>query len=88
MAASCGEFRGLSIREEIVTNDDALRRFQYRIIEGPMPVDFHLGTVDVLDDPVGALVIYSTEIEPGDGAAMMSEGFAAALQQLKEQLER
>lgn len=78
---------GASIVEEIVTSDDDLRRFQYRIVEGPMPVDYHLGTVDVLEDGDGSLVIYSTEIEPGDGAEMMSAGFAAALEELKRQQE-
>lgn len=77
-----------TIVEDIVTNDDELRRFQYRIVEGPMPVDYHLGTIDVLEDGAGSLVIYSTEIEPGDGAEMMSGGFAGALQELKAQLER
>lgn len=39
---------GMELVEEIVTVDDELRRFQYRITEGPMPLEFHLGTVDVL----------------------------------------
>lgn len=84
----CTMAGGISIVEDIVTNDDDLRRFQYRIVEGPMPVDYHLGTVDVLEDGAGSLVIYSTEIEPGDAAEMMSAGFAGGLQALKAQLER
>lgn len=83
----CSMTGGVAIVEDIVTNDDELRRFQYRIVEGPMPVDYHLGTVDVLDDRDGSLVIYSTEIEPGYGAEMMSQAFAGALQELKKQLE-
>lgn len=84
----CSMAGGVPIVEDIVTNDDELRRFQYRIIEGPMPVDYHLGTVDVLEDGQGSLVIYGTDIEPGDGAEMMSGAFAGALQELKTQLER
>jgi uncharacterized protein YndB with AHSA1/START domain len=65
---------GISLEEEIVTSDDELRRFQYRVIgiegpdgvsEGPPPVDL-LATVDVIEDADGALVIYSTEITPVD----------------------
>lgn len=57
--------------EDIVTNDSALRRFQYVITDGDMPVESHLGTVDVLDVDGSAVVVYSTEIEP----AALAEGF-------------
>lgn len=40
---------GGKLEEEIVTSDDDLRRFQYRITSGDMPVEFHLGTMP----PVG-----------------------------------
>jgi hypothetical protein len=78
---------GTSLVEEIVTNDDELRRFQYRIVEGPMPPDFHLGTVDVLEDAGGSLVIYSTDIQPDDAAPILRAALAGALQELKRQLE-
>ena len=83
---ACTMTAGVSVREQIVTCDPGLRRFQYRIVEAPMPVDFHLATIDVLDDPDGALVIYGAEIDPGDGS-QMTAAFAAALGRLKEILE-
>lgn len=43
--------------------------------------------VDVLEDGDGSLVICRTEIEPGDGAEMMSPGVAGALQGLQANLE-
>lgn len=53
---------GISIVEDIVTNDGALRRFQYSIVEG-LPDAHHLGTIDVLEDgPEASRVVYSTEI--------------------------
>lgn len=48
---------GTELVEEIVTVDDELRRFQYRITGGPMTLDFHLATVDVLPDGDGSLVV-------------------------------
>ncbi len=60
------------LEEEIVTSDDDLRRFQYRVIEmqfggQPMPPPVNvLATVDVIEDRDGSLVIYSTDIEPVD----------------------
>lgn len=77
---------GTEVSEDIVTNDDDLRRFQYRIT-APLPVEFHLGTIDVLDDGDGSLVIYSTDIEPGDMAALLGPALTDALANLKQQLE-
>lgn len=73
--------------EEVVTVDDDLRRFQYRITEGPMPLEFHLGTVDVLPDGDGALVIYSTEVKPDDAKAVFDPAVAGGVDGLKAYLE-
>jgi hypothetical protein len=77
---------GLTVQEQVVTSDSALRRFQYRIIDG-LPFTHHLATIDVLDDPGGALVVYGADVEPGDGA-QMSQAFAGALESLKVMVER
>lgn len=78
---------GSELIEEVVTVDDDLRRFQYRITEGPMPLEFHLGTVDVLPDGAGSLVIYSTEVVPDDVKALFDPAIAGGLQGLKGHLE-
>jgi hypothetical protein len=78
----------VELAEEIVTVDDALRRFQYRITDGPMPLEYHLGTIDVLPDRDGALVIYSTEVEPDDAKAMFDPVLSGGLDGLKTYLER
>lgn len=44
----------------VVTQDDTLRRFRYRVVEGlPEPAEFHLGTIDAFADGDGSRVIYS-----------------------------
>jgi len=73
---------GLALIEEVVNVDHRLRRFQYRIV-GPLPVSFHLGTIDVLDDPVGCLVVYSTEISPDPMGFVIDGATAAALAELQ-----
>lgn len=78
---------GIELVEEIVTVDDDLRRFQYRITEGPMPLEYHLGTVDVLPDGDGTLVIYSTEVLPDDAKAMIDPAIAGGVDGLKARLE-
>src|SRR5262245_17290726 len=54
-----------TMRSLVVTNDEQLRRFQYRFVEGlPAPIEYHLGTVDVLPDGQGSRIVYSQEILP------------------------
>jgi hypothetical protein len=56
--------RGLIVVEEIITLDRKMRRIQYTVIDG-LPVDSHLGTVDVLEvSSDKCLVIYSTDVTP------------------------
>lgn len=78
---------GGRLEEEIVTSDDTLRRFQYRITSGDMPVEFHLGTVDVLEDGDGSLVVYSTDVKPDDLGPMMDGVLAEGLSGLRAHLE-
>lgn len=78
---------GSELVEEIVTSDDDLRRFQYRITDAPMPLEFHLGTVDVFADREGSLVVYSTEVLPDDAKQMFDPVIAGGLQGLKAHLE-
>ena len=52
------------ITEEIVTVDDDLRRFQYSITEMPIPVEYHLSTIDVLEDGDGTLIVYGVDVQP------------------------
>lgn len=84
---SCTLAGGHQLEEDVVNIDDALRRFQYRITGG-MPVEHHLGTVDVLEDgPQGALVVYSTEITPDSLADVIGPSIDGGVQGLKAHLE-
>jgi hypothetical protein len=78
---------GSELSEEIVTSDDELRRFQYRITDGPMPLEFHLGTVDVLPDGDGSLVVYSTDVLPDDVKPVFDPAISDAVEGLKRFLE-
>lgn len=78
---------GSEVAEEIVTVDDEPRRFQYRITEGPMPLELRLGTVDVLPDGDGSLVVYSTGVMPDDAEPLLDPAIASGVQGLKGYLE-
>ena len=72
----------INITEEIVTVDDDLRRFQYSITEMPIPVEFHLSTIDVLEDGDGSLIVYGVDVRPDmlkDILAPTSSGATAAM---------
>lgn len=77
---------GPVIEEDIVTNDQVLRRFQYSIRSG-LPVESHLGTIDVLEDGAGSLVVYSTDVKPDEVGSMLAGVLSEALQGLKEYAE-
>ena len=83
---TCTLAGGQELREDVVNVDDALRRFQYRITGG-MPVEHHLGTVDVLEDGANALVVYSTEITPDGLAEVVGPSIERGVLGLKAHLE-
>lgn len=68
--------------EETFTLDPQLRRFQYRIVGGEVPVDDHLGTIDVIAIPNGCVVVYSTEVHPDDIAPVIDPAVADAARTL------
>ncbi len=78
---------GVPLDEEIVTNDAALRRFQYRIVGGGVPVESHLATIDVLDHGGSSLVLYSTEVTPDEIAGTLGPAVEDGLKGLKSYCE-
>ncbi|MET8431121.1 SRPBCC family protein [Nocardia sp. NPDC004860] len=79
---------GSKLVEDIVTNDSARRRLQYRVVGGDLPVTGHLGTVDVL--PITdrqTIVVYSTELGPSELAAAFDEAISGGLANLKKVVE-
>jgi hypothetical protein len=75
---------GVAMPEEIVTHDDLLRRFQYRITT---PVfRHHLATIDVLDLDDGTCVVqYATDADPAVMALVIGGGTLGALRELQRQ---
>ena len=80
---------GLKIAEEVVTSDDELRRFQYKITDSPMPFGYHLATVDVFadGDGPGTFLVYSCEVEPDEAAEIMSPVLGGLIDALKARAE-
>lgn len=58
---------GSRLEERIVLLDDDQRRLRYQVVGGDLPVEHHLGTVDVLPVDAGrSVVVYSTDVTPED----------------------
>jgi Polyketide cyclase / dehydrase and lipid transport len=77
---------GTTVHEAIVTSDPGLRRFQYRITGGDIPVGYHLGTIDVIGVDGKSLLVYSTEISPDALAGVLGPAIAEAVAALAGQL--
>lgn len=77
---------GMPMPEVIVTKDDIIRRFQYRIA-APMFRE-HLSTLDVLDlDDGTCLVVYGVDAEPSTMALVIGGAAGNALEHLKQMME-
>ena len=80
---------GVEVDEHIVTSDDDLRRFQYRIPPGGVvPYEHHIATIDVIEDGDGALVIYSSDVAPDSVGPGLQKTLEAAVTGLKTYLEQ
>ncbi len=78
----------IPLEEEVVTTDADLHRFQYRIVGGGVPVESHLGTIDVIGvDDGRSLVVYGTEIEPDELAGALGPATADGFRGLKKYCE-
>jgi hypothetical protein len=77
---------GLPLVEEVSVRDD-LRRFQYRLL-GPLPVEHHLATIDVIaDGDDRCVVVYSTEVVPHALAYILDGAVIDALASLTDLME-
>lgn len=77
---------GLTLVEELLTNDPLQRRFQYRISGGVFTE--HLATIDVIELAPGRCVVtYASDADPAPMAIVLGGAMAGALEELARQLE-
>ena len=77
---------GVSLVEDIVTNDPLQRRFQYKIAGGLFKE--HLASIDVIElDADRCLVTYASDADPATMAIVLGGAMEAALAELARQLE-
>ena len=77
---------GLTMAEDILTNDPLQRRFQYRIATGFFKE--HLASIDVIElGPERCLVTYASDADPAPMAIVLGGAMSGALAELARQLE-
>jgi len=77
---------GLEMDEEILTIDNDLRRFAYRVTSSLFR--FHLGVIDVIELGVrDTLCVYSTTAKPDTLALLIAGGTAGALEEISRRAE-
>ncbi len=77
---------GVSLVEDIVTNDPLQRRFQYKITGGFFKE--HLASIDVIElAPDRCLVTYASDADPDTMAIVLGGVMEEALAELARQLE-
>jgi len=77
---------GIDLVERVVTDDPVLRRYQYAIVGG-IPLEHHLGTLDVLAEGEGSRVVYGTDVRPDEMSGIVGPATEGALAGLKAKLE-
>jgi len=78
---------GIVFEEDIITLDQYLRRFQYKIVNNSL-IKFHLGTVDVIPDGDNrCLVTYSTDMDPEVLALPIAGAASLGLEKIKQMFD-
>ena len=78
---------GIVFEEDIITLDQDLRRFLYKIVNNSL-IKFHLGTVDVIPDGDNrCLVMYSTDMDPEVLALPIAGAASLGLEKVKQMFD-
>ena len=78
---------GIVFEEDIITLDQDLRRFQYKIVNNSL-IKFHLGTVDVIPDGDNrCLMMYSTDMDPEVLALPIAGAASLGLEKIKQMFD-
>lgn len=77
---------GQAIKERVISVDEALQRVVYTITEGPMPMEFHCASVQVVEQADRTEVVWTVDVKPDEIAAPMAEMMDGAAQSMSEAL--
>lgn len=83
----CGMGDAGELTEDITMRDDGARRIEYRITDGPLPIDTHQASMSVDAADGGSRFTWVTEVTPDDLAGAMEPIMEEGVQALKDTVE-
>lgn len=88
-----GEVRSLtlpgagSIKEKILSRDEAAMTMQYSCIESPIPLTSHLAEIQITASGDQTQMVWKTSVEPEQFEKFIAESMDGAIEQLHKLLE-
>lgn len=77
---------GAAIKEQIITIDEDAKRVVYAIKEGPLPLEFHCASVQVVENAKGTNVVWTVDVKPDAIAEPLSGMMDGAAQSMSAAL--
>jgi hypothetical protein len=78
-------FNGSTVRERLVTRDDAARRLAWSIVDGPYT--HHNGAMEVVAEAGGCRLVWTTDLLPDEAAERTAMMMERGLQTAQETLD-
>ena len=77
---------GQEIKERIISVDDIAKRLVYTVTDGPIPLDFHCSSVQVLEEATKTSVVWTVDVKPDEVAVPLSSMMDSAAHSMSEAL--
>lgn len=71
------------IAERILSVDDAAMKIEYSCIESVPPLDYHLASIEVIEEGDRCRMIWCTEVQPAAFEPFIRESMAGCLQKIE-----
>jgi uncharacterized protein YndB with AHSA1/START domain len=75
------------IREHILSRDEAARRYEYTIVDSPLPITSHRASMEVRPAGESSVFVWTMDIEPDELAQALDPTLEQGLAGLKARLE-
>lgn len=83
---TCTLADGMAIKEQIISVDEAAKRIVYTVVDGPLPLEFHCASVQVIEADGQANVVWTVDVKPDEIAVPLAEMMEGAAQSMASTL--
>jgi len=78
---------GMEVEEKIISVDHQAKRLSYTVTQGPMPIDFHMASIQVSDSSDGTKLVWTVDITPQELVEPISGMMDMAISIMKTNLQ-